>query len=82
MITDPSGNPATAQPKAMGVLDRLWFIVSSPHPYVLLSMALGILVNDSQFPAGGRHWVMDAMAILSGTGLLLMQWKTNPNAAA
>jgi hypothetical protein len=60
--------------------ERVWFAISSPHPYMLLSMALGILVNDSQFPEASRHWVMDAMAILSGAALLLVQWKANPNA--
>ena len=51
---------------------------AGPHPYMLASMALGILVNDSQFPTGSRHWVMDAMAILSGTALMLVQWKKDP----
>jgi hypothetical protein len=67
-------------PKSVSLGERVWFAISSPHPYMLLSMALGILVNDSQFPVAGRHWVMDAMAILSGAALLLVQWKANPNA--
>lgn len=54
---------------------------NGPHPYMLASMALGILVNDSQFPTGSRHWVMDAMAILSGTALMLVSWKKDPDAA-
>jgi hypothetical protein len=52
--------------------------LGSPHPFMLVSMALGILVNDSQFPVSYRHWVMDAMAILSGVALMLIQWKKDP----
>jgi hypothetical protein len=67
-------------PKPVSFGERVWFALSSPHPYMLLSMALGILVNDSQFPTAYRHWVLDAMSILSGLGLALIQWKADPNA--
>lgn len=60
--------------------ERVWFALSSPHPYWLISMALGVLANDAQFPKASLHWVMDAMTILSGVGLAFVQWKANPNA--
>jgi hypothetical protein len=59
---------------------RIWFALSSPHPYWLLSMAMGVLVNDAQFPKASLHWIMDAMLIFQGIGLAFVQWKADPNA--
>jgi hypothetical protein len=68
-----------AKPTSFGT--KLWYFVSSPHPYMLLSMALGVFMNDAQFPKESMHWVIDAQLISSGFALAFIQWKADPNAS-